>query len=203
MPTQTFLNLPSEKQARILNAAIEEFGKRNVQEANISNIVATAGISRGSLYQYFENKEDMYIYIFDTLRSERSNYVKPAYEYYKKEPFIRFFEEFYMRDSEYLLRNESHIELGKQLYSYAHGVSRKLIQRIQTQYRETFLIAIEFDKERNYISDEVDSSALADLCVHLVTDVFIFQSIAKQVSLNNLREHMRKTLFIIQNGISK
>jgi AcrR family transcriptional regulator len=201
MPKQTFLKLSKEKQDRILNAAIEEFGKRNVQEANLANIVSAAGISRGSLYQYFENKEDMYIYIFDTLRAERASYVKPAFDLYKKAPFIRFFEEFYLRDSEYLLRHPAHVELGKQLYSHAHGVSHRLIQRIQNQYHETFIVAIEFDKERHTISEEADSSVLADLCVHLVTDVFIFQNIAKQLSVTNLQGYMQKMLYIIQNGI--
>lgn len=202
MPTQTFFNLPKEKQERILNAGIEEFGKRNVQEANLSNIISDAGISRGSWYQYFENKDDMYVYVFDTLRAERAEYVKPAYSLYKKGPFIDFFKEFYLRDSEYLLLHPAHIELGKHLYSHAHGVSRRLIQRIQTHYRETFLVAIEFDKERGYISQNADSSTLADLCVHFVTDVFIFQSIANQLSRNNLRDYTEKMLYIIQNGIN-
>lgn len=203
MPTRTFLNLPEEKQKRILNAAIEEFGKRNVQEANLSNIISMAGISRGSLYQYFENKEDMYVYVFDTLRSQRSEYVKPAFKLYKKAPFLDFFIDFYVRDSEYLLKNPSHLELGKHLYTHGHGISRRLISRIQTKYRGIFLVAIEYDKEHNIISNQVDSAVLSDLCVHFATDVFIFQSLGSHLSLGNLREHMEKTLYIIKNGIIK
>ena len=202
MPTQTFYNLPSEKQERIFAAAIKEFAQRNVQEANLSNIVSAANISRGSLYQYFPNKEDMYIYVFDTLRASRAEYVKPAYRLHKKEPFIKFFEEFYLRDSEYLLQHPEHIELGKQLYSHAHGVSRGLIQQIQSRYKDSFLVAIEYDKERGIISHEISSSSLADLCVHFVTDVFIFQNVRNQLSMNNIREHAQQTLFIIQNGIA-
>ncbi|MDR2179552.1 MAG: TetR/AcrR family transcriptional regulator [Synergistaceae bacterium] len=201
MPTQTFYNLPVEKQERILQAAIEEFGQRNVQEANLANIVSAANISRGSLYQYFPNKEDMYVYVFDTLRARRAEYVKPAFSLYKKEPFLRFFEAFYLRDSEFLLRNPSHIELGKQLYSHAHGVSRGLIRRVQNQYKESFLLAIEFDKERGIISARIDSSILADLCVHFVTDIFIFQSVESQLSISNIKEHARQTLYILKNGI--
>ncbi|MDR2654840.1 MAG: TetR/AcrR family transcriptional regulator [Oscillospiraceae bacterium] len=202
MPTQTFLNLPEEKQGRILRAAIEEFGKRNVQQANLANIISAAGISRGSLYQYFPNKEDMYIYIFETLRADRAEYVKPAYANYKKAPFIKFFEEFYLRDSEYLLKNPPHIELGKQLYAHAHGVSRRLIQKIQMQYRDTFLVAIEFDKERGIISKNISSGSLADLCVHFVTDVFIFQSVANQLSISNIKQHAQETFYILEHGIN-
>lgn len=202
MPTQTFLNLPKEKQQRILDAAIKEFGKRNVQEANLSNIISDAGIPRGSLYQYFTNKEDMYIYVFDTLRAERAAYVEPAFALYKKEPFIDFFETFYLRDSEFLLRHPSHIELGKQLYSHAHGVSRGLIQRLQARYKELFVVGIEVDKEKGLISKTVDTSTLADLFVHFVTDIFIFQSVSNQLSMTNIRQHTKQTLFILQNGMA-
>lgn len=201
MPTATFTNLPPEKQERILNAAIKEFGARCLLEANLSNIVKDAKISRGSLYQYFPTKEDLYVYVFDTLRSGRAEYVKPSFALYKKEPFVRFFEEFYLRDSEYLLMNPSHIELGKMLYSGTDNISRGLIQRLQTRYKDWFLVAVEYDKERGYIDHRVDSTVLADLCVHFVTDIFIFQSIHAQLSLQNIKDHFRKTLYIIQNGI--
>lgn len=201
MPSATFTNLPEEKQERILQAAIKEFGMRNVQEANLSNIVKDAGIARGSLYQYFPTKDDLYVYVFDTLRARRAEYVKPAYDLYKKESFLRFFEAFYLRDSEYLMQNPSHIAIGQQLYSNTHGVSRGLVQRLQTRYKETFIIAIEYDKERGIIDPQTDTSALADLCVHFVTDVFIFQSINTQLSMMNIREHIQKTLYIIENGI--
>lgn len=202
MPTQTFFNLSEEKQERILQAAVKEFGQRNVQEANLSNIVSDAGISRGSLYQYFPGKEDMYVYIFDTLRARRAEYVRPANKLYKVAPFIEFFEEFYLLDSEFLLNNPSHIQLGIQLYSHAHGVSRSLIQQIQGRYKELFLVGIEFDKERGLISSKVDSSCLADLCVHFVTDIFIFQSVNQQLSMTNIRQHTQHTLYILQNGMA-
>lgn len=201
MPTATFLNLAKEKQERVLNAAVREFGIRNVQEANLSNIVKDAGIARGSLYQYFLTREDLYIYVFDTLRARRAEYVKPAFDLYKKVPFLRFFEDFYLRDSEYLLQNPSHIALGQQLYSNALNVSRGLIQRLQNRYRDIFLLAIDHDIDRGEISPDVDASILADLCAHFVTDIFIFQSVYSHLSMTNIREHCKKTLRIIEHGI--
>lgn len=66
MPKQTFLNLPKEKQQTLINAAVKEFSRVPLNEALISNIVALAEIPRGSFYQYFENKEDLFYYIFST-----------------------------------------------------------------------------------------------------------------------------------------
>lgn len=201
MPTDTFLNLAEDKQQRVLQAAIKEFGERSLQEANLSNIIKDAGISRGSLYQYFKTKEDLYIYIFATLRAERAEYVKPAFVLYKNQPFLRFFEEFYLRDSEYLLRHPAHIELGKKLYSSNDTVSRGLIQQLQIRYRDWFLVGIEYDKEQHLIDSRISSTALADLCVHLVTDIFIFQSAHTRLTIANISEHNEETLYIIKNGI--
>jgi AcrR family transcriptional regulator len=201
MPTATFNKLPAEKQDRVLQASVKEFGMRNVREANLSNIVKDAGIARGSMYQYFVNKDDLYVYVYDTLRQKRAEHAKPAFDSYKKEPFLRFFEAFHLLNIEYLMQNPSHIALGQQLYSSTHGVSRRLISHFQNQYKETFIIAIEYDKERGFINRDANTSALADLCVHLATDVFIFQSINTQLSMPNIRKHLQNTLELIENGV--
>lgn len=64
MPKQTFFNLPKSKQDLLISAGIKEFSRVPLNEAVISNIIATAEIPRGSFYQYFENKEDLFFYIF-------------------------------------------------------------------------------------------------------------------------------------------
>ena len=63
MPTRTFLNLPKEKRIRILRAAKKEFSRVPLEKAVIANIVKEAQIPRGSFYQYFENVEDLFIYL--------------------------------------------------------------------------------------------------------------------------------------------
>ena len=70
MPTATFLNLPKEKQTKILNAAKHEFGKNSVEEASVKNIVTEAEIPRGSFYAYFHDKEDLYHYILEEYRTQ-------------------------------------------------------------------------------------------------------------------------------------
>ena len=75
MPKETFFNLPSEKQERLMEAAQKEFSRVPLQDASIAKIVKLAGISRGSFYQYFEDKDDLYYYYFDTLRlSSKSDF---------------------------------------------------------------------------------------------------------------------------------
>ena len=63
MATKTFLKLPQEKRERILEAAWAEFETVSFAEASINRIIRRAGISRGSFYQYFTDKEDLFIYL--------------------------------------------------------------------------------------------------------------------------------------------
>lgn len=62
---RTFLNLPEEKQRRVLETALEEFSEKGYQGASINLIVSKLGIAKGSIYQYFTDKKSLFLYIFD------------------------------------------------------------------------------------------------------------------------------------------
>ena len=63
MPSSTFLNLPAEKQEKLLEAATREFSHRPFNEASINQIIKEAGIPRGSFYMYFRDKEELFHYL--------------------------------------------------------------------------------------------------------------------------------------------
>ncbi len=65
MPKETFFNLKEAKRDKIEKALINEFSRVSFEQASISNIVAEAEISRGSFYQYFEDKEDAIKYVIE------------------------------------------------------------------------------------------------------------------------------------------
>jgi AcrR family transcriptional regulator len=65
MPTETFLRLREEKQERILRAAIREFIDHGFAGANVGDIAKSAGIAKGSLYQYFADKKELFFHCAD------------------------------------------------------------------------------------------------------------------------------------------
>lgn len=60
---QHFLNLSAEKQQKIIDASIDEFGQYGYDLASTNRIVEQAGISKGVLFKYFTNKETLFMYI--------------------------------------------------------------------------------------------------------------------------------------------
>ncbi len=59
MIKKTFYNLPKEKQQRIIDAILKEFYCSPAEKVNINRIIKNAKISRGSFYQYFDDKVDL------------------------------------------------------------------------------------------------------------------------------------------------
>lgn len=64
-----FLALPLEKQQRIINAGLEVFSKYDYKKANTEDIANLANISKGSLFYYFKNKREFYLYLYNYVTS--------------------------------------------------------------------------------------------------------------------------------------
>lgn len=76
MIKKTFYNLPYEKRKRITDAVIKEFMERPNEKVSINRIIKAAEISRGSFYQYFDDKVDLIEIITKTMFDESSNKAK-------------------------------------------------------------------------------------------------------------------------------
>ncbi|MHB0857341.1 MAG: TetR/AcrR family transcriptional regulator [Anaerolineae bacterium] len=75
MPKPTFLNLPEDKRERIVQAATDEFAARGYRQASITHIVEQAGIPKGSFYQYFADKRDLFVYILQLAGERKLAYI--------------------------------------------------------------------------------------------------------------------------------
>jgi AcrR family transcriptional regulator len=60
MPKSTFFALPAERRNRLVREAIVEFSDRSYAEASLSQVARRTRIPKGSFYQYFEDKLDLY-----------------------------------------------------------------------------------------------------------------------------------------------
>ncbi len=61
-----FAKLPSAQQEAILRSAREEFAAHGFRDASLNRVIEAAGISKGSMYYYFDGKEDLYTHVTRT-----------------------------------------------------------------------------------------------------------------------------------------
>jgi AcrR family transcriptional regulator len=58
-----FAKLDPAQQHAILAAALEEFAAHGFHDASLNRVIESAGISKGSMYYYFDGKEDLYAHV--------------------------------------------------------------------------------------------------------------------------------------------
>jgi AcrR family transcriptional regulator len=64
MPLARYESMDSSLKERILDVSKQEFATHGYEGASYNQIIQKIGISKGSMYYYFENKEDLFITCF-------------------------------------------------------------------------------------------------------------------------------------------
>jgi len=72
-PATAEIPRPQTKRARILRAAIDVFAQSGYFNAKVSEIARAAGVADGTIYLYFDGKEDLLVSIF---RDHTRNYLQ-------------------------------------------------------------------------------------------------------------------------------
>jgi len=57
--------LVQKRRNQIIRAAIKEFSTKGFHEAEVERIARLAGVSKGTIYNYFENKQDLFLSVMD------------------------------------------------------------------------------------------------------------------------------------------
>jgi len=187
---KTFENLNKEKKQRIINSAIEEFANKGYKNATIDNIVSKAGISKGSIFQYFKNKESLYIYTCDY----QINIIKEEVFDQKEINETDFFE---------LYRHAAHVKFAilkkspyvfkffKTLYSDDSEVSKKWLNNI-FQNRDQLLLNFVGNYDKTKVRDDIDID-MAIKAIELTFDGLSMKWM-EQLSYENYEEDL-KSLF--------
>ena len=73
MPTTTWWNLESDKRSQIITRALAEFASASYEDASLSAIVTDLGIAKGSMYQYFADKYELYAFVLHYAHEQLRN----------------------------------------------------------------------------------------------------------------------------------
>jgi len=84
--SQKVVEKKNKKRQAIIEAAIETFANKGFHKTKISDIAKKAGVADGTVYLYFENKDDLLVRSFDELISGKLNELKSMFE--KDDTFV-------------------------------------------------------------------------------------------------------------------
>ena len=81
---EKFYTLPPEKQQAIINGGFRVFSQNSYKKSPVSEIAAEAGISKALLFHYFQNKRELYLFLWETC-GKRSQEYMDRYRCYESE----------------------------------------------------------------------------------------------------------------------
>jgi AcrR family transcriptional regulator len=91
MPTVIWARIDPARRAAIVEAAEAEFGAHGFSRGSLNVIARRAGVAKGSLFQYFADKRDLYAFIADIGSQRVRSYVEELIrELDPSRPFFEF-----------------------------------------------------------------------------------------------------------------
>ena len=124
-----FLKLDAEKQKRIINAAMKEFAQNGFKNASTDAIVKEAAISKGALFHYFNNKKDLFLFLYDFALDMVKEEILGKLNYEEKDIFARRMEGLILKTEVLKRHPEMYVFLGAAYLEGAVEVKSELDRR--------------------------------------------------------------------------
>lgn len=199
MPLPTFFRLPEEKKNRILQASYEEFilYKDNYEKASIKRIAKNAGVSIGSMYQYFKDKNDLFLYLaqFYTLAPNQDPLNDTLIERTQKQ--MEFLHD--------LPDSSRHNQLNSILRKNGHAILYPLLANymMEDTVFEDVLGYLKHDKEKGLVRDSVDLEMAAFLYLACDALGYTYTEHIPECSNQDFEDAMYRLSDIVFHGIYK
>lgn len=211
MPKQTFLNLPEEKRNNIISASIDEFAQFGLENASTNRIIENSGISKGSFYQYFDDKQDVFMYLLSVLEREKIEFFKGKHPPSMHMDTFQYFRWMIKAGMEFnsayprMVQAVSRVLLGEGLY-YGKNFA---------DYREKAAQALKTMIKQAIALGEVDPSVNVELAVmimetwsnaisnYILNEGMKQKDIMKWVRSTKTQETIDKLLYIMEYGLRK
>jgi len=210
VPKQTFFNLQREKRQHITDVLIRHFSQKSYYEVDVSEVASESDVAKGSLYQYFENKKEMYLYALEVAYQRFLKLLEKLdvahtniLDYYENS-----LEGVWLAVKE--LRNE-YMLLERAFFSHDSPFKNEINEKFLKKSREFLLEVIKCNQEQGYIRDDV-SPLLISIFLEgaaFFMKKFIIEQVLNQSSssldadIGHFKETLAQYLKLIKEGVAK
>lgn len=195
MPKETFNKLPIEKQEAIFNACVKEFSSFPYSQASINQIIKTAQISRGSFYQYFEDKWDAYEMMLMRIAKEKLDLLPTKI---MNTHFFDVMEQFFHDTMAWIQLKPDYYQIGM----FMDVDNDEMVERMREKHRDRmkFLEAmIEEDQKEGLIDPSVHPKDLVEM-ISDVSKTSLLKAF-KSKDYDEMRNVFLSRLNIIKKGV--
>ena len=209
MPKPTFLNLPEEKRRVFIKIALDEFANNDYNSASVSKIVEKAGIAKGSVYQYFEDKQDLFMHLLDVSNQEMMGHITQTSP---PGPNADFFETLRWQMSatvQAALKFPIHSKLLRRAYSSPLPFREKVFEKAKKTREEHFQGMVLQAQANGMLNPKLDPAIVSFMVQGLTNELGLFlqSRFAKRrgdwIELPGVEDVFDQMIEILKNGLGK
>ncbi|WP_376699440.1 TetR/AcrR family transcriptional regulator [Listeria booriae] len=196
----------SEKQKKIVAAAIELFAERGFAATSTSEIAKRAGVAEGTIFRHYKTKKDLLTSITMPIMIESvapflaRNFVAEVFE--QEYPDFRTFLTALVRNRfEFARENSSVVKIYMQELLYHDEMREQFSKIFMVHVKGQFDRIINFYKERGEINDMPNSTIMRALITNIIGFLITRFMIIPQANWEDDAE-IERTVTCILNGIS-
>ncbi len=165
MVRNRFDNLDARKQEAILKAAGEEFAEKGFEGASINRIIQRSGMSKGSVYYYFEDKADLFATVIERGTQRVMEEVGwPSLEVLGPDEFWNALLELTHRSVDFVRRDEWWIRMARSFHRLRHEVGAgPAVQRLEEMGRSWWRSIVRRGQDLGVIRTDLPLDLLVEI----------------------------------------
>lgn len=200
MPKPTFINLPAEKRQRIFRHALREFARHPYERASLSAIVSRTAIAKGSMYQYFEDKKDLYYYVVQEVYKEKREFLLPVWEEKNRLNFFQLASLYYRRSWHFARRFPLHHRVLVNFWeSKDEAIRGEILRKKEVRINE-FTDMLELGLESGVISTAISKDAIW-FVYHAVAKALIDNFLDTTIDVAAHEAYIESVLAVLERGL--
>ena len=171
MPTETFLNLADEKRRAFIETALKEFADNNYDSASINKIIKELNIARGSVYQYFTDKLDLWLYLKEYSELQKVKHIQSV-DRSKYPDFWSYYEDLFIKGINFDIEQPL---CSRFLYRIGYKESSKdvaeYIDNWKIKAKEIFTVWVENEKNNGSIKKTVNTEIAVQFILSMSSSI--------------------------------
>ena len=171
MPKQTFYNLPLEKRLIIEQAALDEFSEHGFDSSNMNRIVSGAKIAKGSFYQYFDDKKDVFFHLIDNMVSQKMIVLAPLFDSIHEKSFTANFMDIMKAGLEFADSNPQFYMIGEDFARKQSSFIEEFTKKYNPMAVDIYMQLLEHAQINGELHEGIDIILTASFISSLVNQV--------------------------------
>lgn len=192
------MSIREQRTTEIIEAAMKVFGKHGFHKAKIEEIAKLAGIGKGTVYEYFSSKKDLFQQMIKYIAENYFYMAKKAMD--KEETVYNKLIAFGQHHGKFI---STHIDMAESIITSTGFISEEMKHEIFEMKKEIFLL-IEKTVEKGIETGEIKSDLNKEIAVMSILGAinhnYTLQVCYKKISPNNIDP--RPIVDIIFNGLT-